>query len=138
MDSGLPDAPWNVFITFSRSHYSKLGFLKSKNYSGGMLERLIYCLFLTCVIMPSGSSQMSLRASIKLPNYGLFFVPSVRTTSIVPSKNVVRVIAGDNVTKGSQVVVKYEKLQVEAEIIAVDGMYDEQIAIQLNTRSLIS
>ena len=64
---------------------------------------------------------MSLRAALKFPKYGLFYFPSDRTVSTVPLKNVLKVITGTNVTKGSMVEIKYENLTVEAEIIGVNG-----------------
>lgn len=66
---------------------------------------------------------MSLRAALKVPKYGLFYFPSDSTTSIVPLKNISKVITGSNVTSGSKVVVQYEKVAVEAEIIDVNGTY---------------
>ena len=66
---------------------------------------------------------MSLRAALKVPKYGLFYFESDRTISIVPLKKVVKVISGDNVSKGSKVVLSYGSLSLEAEIIGVSGMY---------------
>ena len=66
---------------------------------------------------------MSLRAAMKVPKYGLFYFPSDHTTSVVPLKNISKVISGDNVSKGSKVEIKYDKLEVEAEILGVNGKF---------------
>lgn len=60
---------------------------------------------------------------MKVPKYGLFYFPSDHTTSVVPLKNISKVISGDNVSKGSKVEIKYDKLEVEAEILGVDGKF---------------
>lgn len=67
---------------------------------------------------------MSLRAALKVPKYGLFYFPSDHTTSVVPLKNISKAICGDNVSKGSRVEIKCGKLEVEAEIIGVNGNSD--------------
>ena len=64
---------------------------------------------------------MSLRASMKIPKYGLFYFKSDRTTSVVPLKNISKMKSGDNVSKGSLVELKYGNLFLEAEIIGVNG-----------------
>ena len=66
---------------------------------------------------------MSLRASLKVPKYGLFYFKSDRTTSIVPLNKIVKVISGDNVSNGSKVDLNYGGVTLEAEIIEVNGMY---------------
>ena len=60
---------------------------------------------------------------MKVPKYGLFYFPSDHTTSVVPLKNISKVISGDNVSKGSKVEIKYDKLEVEAEILGVNGKF---------------
>ena len=45
---------------------------------------------------------MSFRASLKVPKYGLFYFPIDQTTSIIPIKNIQKVVQGDNVSKGSK------------------------------------
>ena len=60
---------------------------------------------------------MSLRTSLKVPKYGLF------STSIVPTKNIKKVLSGDNKSKGSKVVARYEKEELEATIIGVTGIF---------------
>ena len=65
--------------------------------------------------------NMSLRANLKVPKYGLFYFASDRTVSIVPLNNIEKVISGDNVSKGSTVMLKYGKEVLQAEIIDVNG-----------------
>ena len=60
---------------------------------------------------------------MKIPKYGLFYFPSDHTTSVVPLKNISKVISGDNVSKGSKVEIKYDKLEEEAEILRVKGKF---------------
>ena len=60
---------------------------------------------------------------MKVPKYGLFYFPSDHTTSVVPLKNISKVVSGDNVSKGSKVEIKYDKLEVEAEILGVNGKF---------------
>ena len=64
---------------------------------------------------------MALRASLKVPKYGLFYFPIDQTTSIVPVKNIQKVVEGDNKSKGSKVRVEFERHVHEAEIIGVNG-----------------
>lgn len=64
---------------------------------------------------------MSFRASLKVPKYGLFYFPIDQTTSIIPIKNIQKVVQGDNVSKGSIVMVKFERQVYQAEIIGVNG-----------------
>ena len=64
---------------------------------------------------------MSLRRLLKVPKYALFYFDSDKTTSIVPMKNIKKVISGDNTSKGSKVVVLYGKEQLEATILGVAG-----------------
>ena len=64
---------------------------------------------------------MSLRNMLKVPKYGLFYFASDKSTSIVPTKDIAKVVKGDKKTRGSVVVVKYEKEQLEATIIGVAG-----------------
>lgn len=69
------------------------------------------------------SLNMSMRAAPKVPKYGLFYFPSDSTTSIVPLKNITKVITGSNVTTGSMVVVQFNRVAVESKIIDVNGTY---------------
>ena len=71
---------------------------------------------------------MSLRASLKVPKYGLFYFPIDQTTSVIPLKNIERVVRGDNVTKGSKVMVKFERQVHQPEIIGVNGTYPQLIS----------
>ena len=64
---------------------------------------------------------MALRASLKVPKYGLFYFPIDQTTSIIPVKNIQNVVEGNNTSKGSKVRVKFERQIHEAEIIGVNG-----------------
>ena len=66
---------------------------------------------------------MSLRAALKVPKYGLFYFDCDWTLSVVPLSKIVRVISGDNVSKGSKVMLKYGPDVLEADIIGVNGMY---------------
>ena len=60
---------------------------------------------------------------MKVPKYSLFYFLSDHTTSVVPLINFSKVTSGDNVSKGSKVEIKYKKLAVEAEILAVNGKF---------------
>jgi len=64
---------------------------------------------------------MSRRASLKVPKHGLFYFASDRTVSVVALKNIEKVISGDNVSKGSKVMLKYGREVFQAEIIAANG-----------------
>ena len=64
---------------------------------------------------------MALRASLKVPKYGLFYFPIDQTTSVVPVKNIQTVVHGDNKSEGSKVRVEFEGHVHDAEIIAVNG-----------------
>lgn len=64
-----------------------------------------------------------MRAAMKVPKYSLFYFSSDHTTSVVPLKNVFKVISGDNVSKGGMVEIKYDRLEVEAEILGVNGKF---------------
>ena len=64
---------------------------------------------------------MSLRNLLKVPKYGLFYFDSDKSTSIVPTKNILTVMKGDNTTKGSEVIIKYGKEELEATIVGVAG-----------------
>ena len=66
---------------------------------------------------------MSLRASLKIPKYGLFYFKSDRTTSIVLLDKIVKVISGDKKSNSSKVELNYGGVTLEAEIIGVNGMY---------------
>ena len=66
---------------------------------------------------------MSLRAALKVPKYGLFYFDCDWTLSVVPLSKIVKVISGDNVSKGSKVMLKYGPDVLEADIIGVNGMY---------------
>ena len=66
---------------------------------------------------------MSLRAAMKVPKYSLFYFPSDHTASVVPLKNIFKVISGDDVSMRSKVEIKYDKLEVEAEILGVNGKF---------------
>lgn len=65
--------------------------------------------------------NMSLRANMKVPKYGLFYFASDRTVSIVALKKIEKVISGNNKSKGSTVMLKYENEVLQAEIIDVNG-----------------
>ena len=65
--------------------------------------------------------NMSLRNMLKVPKYGLFSFASDKSMSIVPTKDIAKVVKGDKKTRGSVVVVKYEKEELEATIIGVAG-----------------
>ena len=67
---------------------------------------------------------MSLRAALKVPKYGLFYFDCDSMLSVVPLSKIVKVISGDNVSKGSKVMLKYGPDLLEAYIIGVNGMYD--------------
>ena len=43
--------------------------------------------------------------------------------SVVPLGKIVKVVSGDNVSKGSKVMLKYGPDVLEADIIGVNGMY---------------
>lgn len=64
---------------------------------------------------------MSLRTSLKVPKYGLFYFPSDKSMSIVQTKKIRKVISGDNKRKGSKVIVQLEDEQLEATILGVAG-----------------
>ena len=66
---------------------------------------------------------MSLHAALKVPKYGLFHFDCDWTLSVVPLSKIVKVISGDNVSKGSKVMLKYGPDVLEADIIGVNGMY---------------
>ena len=66
---------------------------------------------------------MSLRPSLKVPKYGLFYFKSDRTTSIVSLNKIVKVISGDKKSNGSKVELNYGGVTLEAEIIGINGMY---------------
>lgn len=66
---------------------------------------------------------MSLHASLKVSKNGLVYFKSDRTTSIVLLNKIVKVISGNNVSKGSKVELNYGGVTLEAEIIGVNGMY---------------
>ena len=69
---------------------------------------------------------MSLRTALKVPKYGLFYFGIDNSTSIVPTKNIKKVLSGDKKSKGSKVVVRYDKEELEATIIGVAGMNIKQ------------
>lgn len=58
---------------------------------------------------------------MKVPKYGLFYFASDRTVSIVALKKIEKVISGNNKSKGSTVMLKYENEVLQAEIIDVNG-----------------
>ena len=65
-----------------------------------------------------------MRAALKFPKYGLFYSDCDWTLSVVPRRKIVEVISGDNVSKGSKVMLKYGPDVLEADIIGVNaGMY---------------
>ena len=66
---------------------------------------------------------MSLRAALKVPKYGLFYFDCDWMLSVVPLSKIIKVISGDNVSKGSKVMLKYGPDVLEADIIGVNGMY---------------
>ena len=63
----------------------------------------------------------SLRNLLKVPRYGLFYFPSDKSTSILSTKKITKVIKGDNTTKGSEVMIKYEDEELVATIVGVAG-----------------
>ena len=65
---------------------------------------------------------MTLRTSLKVPKYGLFYFQVDQSTSIVPTKNIKKVLSGDNKSEGSKVVVRFGMEELEATIIGVAGM----------------
>lgn len=64
---------------------------------------------------------MSLRNALKVPKNGLFYFEIDNSTSIVPTKNIKKVLSGDNKSAGSKVLVQYGKDELEAIIIEVSG-----------------
>ena len=66
---------------------------------------------------------MSLRTALKVPKNGLFYFDCDWTPSVVPLNKIVKVISGDNVSKGSKVMLRYGPDVLEADIIGVNGMY---------------
>ena len=66
---------------------------------------------------------MSLRAALKVPKYGLFYFDCDWMLSVVPLGKIVKVVSGDNVSKGSKVMLKDGPDVLEADIIGVNGMY---------------
>ena len=64
---------------------------------------------------------MSLRANLKVPKHGLFYFTSDQTVSIVSLKKIKKVVSGDNVSKGSKVMLKHRKEVLQAEIIGING-----------------
>ena len=65
---------------------------------------------------------MTLRTSLKVPKYGLFYFEVDKSTSIVPTKNIKRVLNGDRKSEGSKVVVQFGMEELQATIIGVAGM----------------
>ena len=59
---------------------------------------------------------MSLGAALKVPKF-----KSDRTVCILQLSKIEKVLSGDNVSRGSRVLIKYESLTLEANIIGVDG-----------------
>lgn len=66
---------------------------------------------------------MSYRKTLRVPKNGLFYFKCDQTTSILQLNKIQKVINGSNVSKGSKVLLRYGKSSLEAEIIAVDGMF---------------
>lgn len=66
---------------------------------------------------------MSMRTALKVLKYGLFYFDCDWTLSVVPLSKIIKVISGDNVSKGSKVMLKYGRDVLEADIIGVNGMY---------------
>ena len=64
-----------------------------------------------------------MRAAVKVPKYRLFYFSSDSTTSIIPLKNITKVLTASNVTTSSKVVVQFNNVAVEAEIINVNGTH---------------
>lgn len=63
----------------------------------------------------------TLRQTLKIPKYGLFYFDLDQSLSIVPTSKVKNIIEGDHKTAGSLVELYYGSLLLKAEIIAVDG-----------------
>ena len=61
--------------------------------------------------------------SLKVPKYGLFYFDSDQTISVVALNKIAKVTNGDNISKGSRVLLKYGSQTLEADIVAVNGMY---------------
>ena len=55
--------------------------------------------------------------------YGLLYFDCDWTLSVVPFSKIIKVFNGDNISKGSKVMLKYGPDMLEADIIGVNGMY---------------
>ena len=64
----------------------------------------------------------TLRVRMKIPKYILFYFSSDKTSSILPSSNIITVIKGDKKSKGSIVKVQYGQLRLDGEIVDGGGM----------------
>lgn len=64
---------------------------------------------------------MSLRSTLKVAKYGLFYFEMAKSTSIVQTKNIKKVITRDNMSNGSRFLLQYGKEVLEATIIGVAG-----------------
>ena len=79
-------------------------------------------------------SNMSLRNLLKVPKDGLFYFASDKSTSIVATKEIRKVIQGDKKTKGSEVMVTFGKEEFAATIIGVAGEIILFLTLCLNAR----
>ena len=61
--------------------------------------------------------------SLKVPKYGLFYFDSDQTISVVALNKIAKVTNGDNISKGSRVLLKYGSQTLEADIVVVNSMY---------------
>lgn len=66
---------------------------------------------------------MFLYVVFKVLKYGLFYFDCNWTLSVVLFSEIVKVISGDNVSKGSKVMIRYGFDVLEVDIIGVNGMY---------------
>jgi hypothetical protein len=66
---------------------------------------------------------MSLRNQLKVPRYGLFYFDSDKTVSVVPMKNIRKVLHGDNTSEGSIVEIIFNSDTLKAKILAVHGKF---------------
>ena len=74
---------------------------------------------------------MTLRSQLKVPRFGLFYFESDKTLSVVPLKQVNKVLKGTNTTEGSVVEIFYGTVLLKAKIIAVDGKSNSRCKYRL-------
>ena len=77
------------------------------------------------------SIVMTLRSQLKVPRFGLFYFESDKTLSVVPLKQVNKVLEGTNTTEGSVVKIFYGTVLLKAKIIAVDGKSNSRCKYRL-------